>query len=102
MGASTTEAAFALLGLSTTATLAEVRLAWKRLAMTLHPDRGGDPAEFDRTKRAYELASEIAVQPIVCEVCKGSGKVVHTRGFSQVKFPCPTCGGLGTIRRGDA
>ncbi|WP_367026228.1 J domain-containing protein [Methylococcus sp. ANG] len=32
----------------------EVKTAWRRLAMRLHPDRGGDHQSFTRAKAAYE------------------------------------------------
>lgn len=47
---------FAALGLTPAATIAEITRAFRRLALLTHPDRGGDPQAFLRTKRAYDAA----------------------------------------------
>ena len=53
---STTQAAALckLLGVPTNATSYEIRRAYRRLARSAHPDRGGDPAEFIKIQGAYE------------------------------------------------
>lgn len=38
------------------ATLDEVKAAYRTLVKQHHPDAGGDPAEFDRVTKAYEIA----------------------------------------------
>lgn len=38
------------------ATLDEVKAAYRTLVKQHHPDTGGDPAEFDRVTKAYEIA----------------------------------------------
>ncbi len=58
--ASLPHAAFTTLGLSSTASAAEIKLAYRRRAMRLHPDRGGDHAAMVRLNAAYEEASEYA------------------------------------------
>ncbi|WP_437600319.1 DnaJ domain-containing protein [Sorangium sp. So ce590] len=45
---------FAVLGLTEAAGAAEVRRAFRRLALVTHPDRGGDAREFMRVKWAYD------------------------------------------------
>ncbi len=45
---------FAVLGLSATATLDDVRAARRRLALHAHPDRGGDAAEMQRINAAFD------------------------------------------------
>jgi DnaJ-class molecular chaperone len=45
------------LGLESTATLDEVKQAYRKLAMKHHPDRGGDEAQFKKIKEAYEAIS---------------------------------------------
>jgi DnaJ domain len=45
---------FAVLGVAPTATLAEVRAARRRLAMELHPDRGGDAVRMQEVNRAFD------------------------------------------------
>ena len=45
---------YAVLGLTSAATLAEVRLAFRMKALEHHPDQGGDPESFLAARRAYE------------------------------------------------
>jgi hypothetical protein len=47
---------FAVLGVAPTATLAEVRAARRRLALQLHPDRGGDAERMQEVNRAFDQA----------------------------------------------
>jgi hypothetical protein len=44
----------AVLGVAPGASLDEVRAAFRRKALELHPDRGGDPATFIAAKKAYD------------------------------------------------
>jgi DnaJ-domain-containing protein 1 len=48
------ESAWSVLGLTATASAAEVRRAYRKLALETHPDRGGDAARFREVQRAYE------------------------------------------------
>ncbi len=43
-----------ILGIAPSASFDELRTAYKRLAMKHHPDRGGDPVEFQRVQQAYD------------------------------------------------
>lgn len=52
-----------LLQVPSNATLEEIRAAFKRRALALHPDHGGDPATFRRLVRAYEEAQRRARKP---------------------------------------
>lgn len=56
----TTMAAFAVLGLPTDASQAEVRAAYRRKIKHVHPDHGGDRESFDRVRTAYTTAREHA------------------------------------------
>jgi len=47
-------ASFALLGLSISASQAEIKAAYKRMTMKHHPDRGGKVTEFHKVKAAYD------------------------------------------------
>ncbi|MSP60555.1 MAG: J domain-containing protein [Myxococcales bacterium] len=47
---------FAALGLPKAAAAAEVKRAFRRLALETHPDRGGDPAAFIRARDARDAA----------------------------------------------
>lgn len=46
-----------MLGLPPTASVPEIKRAFRRLALETHPDQGGDPAAFIRVRWAYEEAS---------------------------------------------
>lgn len=45
---------YEVLGMTSAATLAEVRLAFRKKALEHHPDQGGDPESFLAARRAYE------------------------------------------------
>lgn len=87
--------AFEKLGLPTTATPDEVKAKWRRLCKIHHPDRGGNPVEFDELRRAYKQAHAEASEPKPCGACAGSGKVTQSHGFNSIELPCPSCGGSG-------
>lgn len=48
---------YAFLGIGREATTAEIKKAYHRLALTAHPDKGGDPKRFERISHAYETLS---------------------------------------------
>ena len=52
------KAAFAVLGLPASADEGEVRAAYREKAKIVHPDRGGDPADFRQLQEAYTAARE--------------------------------------------
>ncbi len=49
---------YEVLGVSPTATTAEITTAYKRLAMQKHPDRGGDVGEFQAIQKAHEVLTD--------------------------------------------
>lgn len=49
-----TEHWYDVLGVDPFATPDQIRVAYRNLVKKHHPDIGGDPAEFDRIKKAYE------------------------------------------------
>lgn len=49
---------YVLLGVDATATLAEVKAAFRTKALEHHPDHGGSPAAFMALKRAYDSIVE--------------------------------------------
>ncbi len=51
-----TDDPFEVLGLVRTATVAELRVARRRLAFELHPDRGGDEQQMQTVNAAFEAA----------------------------------------------
>ena len=89
--------AFGVLGLSPGATSAEVKARYRDLARTLHPDAGGDAAEFSKVAQAYrEALAEATVREATCPACGGSGRRnVTSRGFQQASVLCQSCHGSG-------
>lgn len=87
--------AFATLGLPETATPDEVKAKWRELVMIHHPDRGGNPCDFNEIRKAYKIAMEEASAPKACPQCNGIGKVKQSHGFSSIELPCASCGGVG-------
>jgi len=45
-----------ILGIRPTATISEIRTAYRRCALATHPDKGGTPEKFQAVKAAYECA----------------------------------------------
>ena len=84
-----------VLGLPDTATPDEIKARWRELCMIHHPDRGGNPCDFNEIRKAYKIAMEEASAPKPCGSCGGSGKVKHSHGFNSIDMPCPMCGGSG-------
>lgn len=46
-----------ILGVSSTATENEIKKAYRKKAVTCHPDKGGDTEEFKKINKAYEILS---------------------------------------------
>jgi DnaJ family protein A protein 2 len=49
---------YTLLGIEKTASDADIKKAFRKQAMTHHPDRGGDPEAFKNLNKAYEVLSD--------------------------------------------
>lgn len=52
-----------MLGVSSSASLADIKTAYRTLVKHVHPDRGGDATTFDRITRAYEFLLVEASRP---------------------------------------
>lgn len=52
-----------LLGVSKDVTLTELKAAYRKRAIELHPDRGGDAATFRKLLAAYEEAQKRVARP---------------------------------------
>lgn len=59
MGGFDDTSCFAVLGLRPDATAELIQARYRELAKTHHPDRGGDPAEFNRIKEARDRAMRL-------------------------------------------
>lgn len=49
---------YQLLGVSPDAALSEIRIKFRALVITEHPERGGDPRQFQRLNKAYSVLSD--------------------------------------------
>lgn len=47
-----------VLGIQKGASKDEIKKAYKKMAMQLHPDKGGDPEQFKEVSRAYQVLSD--------------------------------------------
>lgn len=74
------------LGVLPTATDEELKAAYKRACMQLHPDRGGSVEEFQELQAAFN-----ALKHRVCPECGNTGRITERRGFFVDTYPCPRC-----------
>lgn len=49
---------YRILGISKNASVDEIKKAYRKLAQTYHPDKGGDPAKFKEINEAYQVLSD--------------------------------------------
>jgi DnaJ-class molecular chaperone len=92
--------AFAALGLPDTATIDQVKQAYRKQAELLHPDKGGSTEGFAKLHVAYKMALLLAQRPLQCEPCGGTGFTELVNGWRVTRIICADCGGSGTIQRG--
>jgi hypothetical protein len=76
---------YEVLGVDRNATKGEIRRRWKAVAYELHPDRGGDPAEFAKVKTAHDNLLAVAYG---CNRCMDVGTLPSQRGFLLVRLVC--------------
>ncbi|KAF8069581.1 DJA6 [Scenedesmus sp. PABB004] len=76
---------YAVLGVASTASGAEIKAAWRRLARLHHPDAGGQAAAFLRCRLAYELLSDGAARREydALRAGGGGGAHAHASGLQQ-------------------
>uniref|UniRef100_A0A915ACS8 J domain-containing protein n=1 Tax=Parascaris univalens TaxID=6257 RepID=A0A915ACS8_PARUN len=49
---------YAILGLDQGAAVSQVKKRYRELSKTMHPDKGGDPVQFDRIAKAYQALTD--------------------------------------------
>lgn len=90
---------FAQLGLTSNASLAELKARYLELAKQHHPDAGGTTEGFQQLKEAYQEALGFLSQPITCPSCLGKGKLpLSQTGFYILWETCQVCRGEGVVR----
>lgn len=87
------------LGLGDDASESDVKGAWREMAGRLHPDRGGDPAEFDRMRKVYHAALDLVTRPVLCPECHGNGRKPIVHGWVRTTIVCPNCKGSKLVER---
>lgn len=70
---------YEVLGVDATADTATIRKAYKTLASTHHPDKGGDTATFQQIKAAYEVLSNAERRQRYDQTGEDIGSVVDQR-----------------------
>lgn len=100
------------LGVHKAATDAEVRVAYGRLALTLHPDlfdnepvKAAKMADLNvaynilkdaKRRKAYDVHLAVTNKP--CSTCNGKGAVMKQKGFSKKTAAiCGACRGGGVV-----
>lgn len=84
-----------LLGVADDATKAEIKEAFRRLALEKHPDRGGDGEEFARLRAAHDRMMAQAPDRRACTKCKGVGRRRVQVGWDATTINCDACKGSG-------
>ena len=54
---------YSILGLTTSASLTDIKQAYRKLAIKYHPDKGGDSFQFQQINQAYEQLKAIHTRP---------------------------------------
>ena len=103
----------AILGVAPDASDEEIRRAFRRLALQLHPDHNDAPdavARFMEVYAAYDalLGDEPvreqskARRGVPCDMCDGEGEILSlwSQSLGGQRLRCPKCMGAGTIKLG--
>ncbi len=106
---------YEVMGLDKGATDEELKVRWRELSRSMHPDRLGGTEEakaaFAEVSQAYAVLSDekkrkaydlgLSVTTLACPMCKGEGRVYKQKGFTgRVASPCAKCKGSGRLKRG--
>lgn len=101
---------FAALGVHRGSTEDEIKLSWRVLAASNHPDKGGDAERFASLSTAYRTLTESGERAMYiaklefsgrrCINCDGLGYVRKQRGWREFyRYGCLECGGCGVVDR---
>ena len=99
---------YLLLGVTASATKADLDAARRKLALQHHPDHGGDGAKMAEINVAYDVLVDPARHKLyragllstlrACAQCGGKGVKREQRGFTKhVLHACTGCGGAGLV-----
>lgn len=103
------ETLYSKLGVDKSATEAEIKLAFYKLASEHHPDRGGDSAVMAEINVAYNTLTtpsarrkydeQLALMAEVCPKCEGSGRRWKQKGLTaRTATACTDCNGNGFLK----
>lgn len=81
---------FAVLGLADSATVDEVKAAFRSKGLSLHPDMGGNAYAFDELRQHYTEALRLATDR-PCATCNGTGRITKTVGWNSIELACTDC-----------
>ena len=85
---------FQLLKVTQDSTIKEVREAYWGMALTNHPDHGGDTQRFQELVDAYREVIHFA-ENAPCAHCKDGYTITIDRNFHTLTVPCAFCMGSG-------
>jgi DnaJ-class molecular chaperone len=90
---------FAFFALDINATMNQIKTAYRAHAFNLHPDQGGDVAQFAALNERYNNCLEFA-RNAPCALCNGTGIFTTiSAAMIVVKMPCALCNGTGRAHR---
>src|SRR5689334_24976352 len=69
----------AVLGVPAHATADDIRRAFRRRALTTHPDRGGDRTAFELVVLAFETLQQVTVTPCIARSTIEPSAPLHPR-----------------------
>lgn len=81
-----------LLNVEPDATVGELRLRWRNLALVIHPDHGGDVGKFIQLNQAYQ---RLLMKAKRCRHCRDTGTAKRQVGFESITVVCRCKGGVG-------
>ena len=92
--------AFDLLGLHVSAGPDAIKKRWVELAKLHDPMVGGNTAKFNELRLAYKEATAIALAPMACAKCAGTGRILSVTKVVTSRTTCPDCKGAGCHQGG--